>query len=218
MSNVVLWSGGADSTLVLDHYAGTSSEDYPTRAISIVSHPYLAKPFMRAQAQARKKYLELAKKRGYHVKYERMSISGNWLWGATSESFEHASAQPVIWLAALIQVLQHKDRLLLGYIRGDCFWHIKDKFEVAFRALCGLKGIEVEVEYPVEYDYKADILRKLRESKVPNSCWFTCEDTKNGQPCGECINCEAIEEAKTNWRYESKHRRFSDEMVEKRDK
>lgn len=201
MSYLVAWSGGADSTWVLHHYAGRSSEDYPIRVLSIDSHRHLSKPFMKAQRVARKNYLDLSKKRGYHIQYEKITVGGNWHWGKQPDSFRHGSAQPLIWLSALVQAANDGDIVLMGYIQGDVFWHIKDMFEESLIALCKLKGVNVTIEYPVEYDYKADILRRLKKDRVPESCWFSCEDTEDGKPCGSCVNCESIEEAKANWRY-----------------
>jgi hypothetical protein len=111
-----------------------------------------------------------------------------------------------MWLSSLIQAAANEDRIMFGYIRGDCFWHYRNEFENAFNALCALKGIEATLEYPIEYNYKADVLRKLKADNVPDCCWFTCEDTKHGEACGVCVNCEAIKEAKASWRYKSEHR------------
>lgn len=200
-SNIVVWSGGADSTWVLHHYAGVSSEDYPVRALSIASHPYLSKPFMKAQAVARNNYLALAKKRGYHIKYEKMTVGGNWIWKKPPDSFEHNTAQPLMWLSALSQAVGDGDSVLMGYIRGDCFWHTRSEFEKAFKAICELKGVNATLKYPVEYDSKASVLLKLKKAKVPASCWFSCEDTKDGTPCNECVCCDEIKAAKASWEY-----------------
>ena len=210
MSNVVIWSGGADSTWVLDHYAGVSSEDFPIRAVSIVAHPNLNKEFLKAQSIAQKNYLVLAKKRGYHIEHEKVSVRGNLKWGNPPDSFIHASGQPVMWLSALIQAVGDGDRALLGYIRGDCFWHIRDKFEGAFNAMCALKGVKAELSYPVEYQHKAGVLRKLKEAKIPDRCWFSCDQTTDGRPCNKCSKCDDIKNAKMDWQYRHETRPVED--------
>lgn len=216
MSNIVLWSGGADSTWLLHHYAGASSEDHRVRALTIAKHHYLSKPFLTAQGWAQLNYLALAKERGYHISHEKIEVDGDWTWGESSISFKHNPAQPLMWLSALAQAMGDGDTVLMGYIRGDCFWHFRDKFEAAFRAICDLKGVKATLEYPIEYQYKADILRELNKERIPDSCWFTCEDTQNGTPCGKCTNCEAISEAKRSWRYKSASRSDSQEKLIKR--
>ena len=205
MANVVLWSGGADSTFVLHQYAGVSCEDYPVRAFSVCSHPYLSKPFMRAQESSKRNYLKLAKRRKYHIRYERFLVGGNWSWGKIDDSFGHSTEQTLVWVSSLVQALNHGDTVLLGYIRGDCFWHIRNKFEAAFRSLCDLKGVSVSLKYPVEYNYKSDILLKLKEEKVSDSCWFSCEDTQDGKPCGVCSCCIEIADARSSRRYDKKY-------------
>lgn len=207
MSNhIVVWSGGADSTLVLNDYAGVSSQDYPVRAITVAAHPFLAKKALAAQSVAQRNYLALAKKRGYHIQHEKMSIRGKWTWGKTPEAFRHASSQPIMWLAMLMQSVGDGDTVHMGYIRGDCFWHIRSQFEAVFESFCKLKGVDAELNFPVEYHYKAEVLRKLREAKVPGSCWFGCEYTKNGKPCGACNKCDEIAYAKKHWLYKGANR------------
>jgi 7-cyano-7-deazaguanine synthase in queuosine biosynthesis len=184
---VIIWSGGADSTALLDYYAGSSSEDYPTIALSVSGHPYLSKAFVRKQNEVQKRYLKHAKGRGYHIRHERMRFSGNFEWGDAK-----SLNQAVMWLSAIIQVIKDKDQVLMGYIRRDDFWHYRREYEDAFRAACLAKGIEAKIGFPFEWDEKADILRRLKKAKVPDSCWFTCERTKAGKACGTCNKCTAV--------------------------
>lgn len=204
MGNIVLWSGGADSTLVLHQYAGASAEDYPVRAISVKSHPYLGSPFMAAQNKARGLYLDFAKGRGYHIKHEEVDVSGDFEF-LTAEHGEYL-AQPIMWLSVLFQVVGNEDNVLLSYIKSDIFWHRRHEFEEAFKALLKLKNIKATIEYPVEFYEKADVLRELKREKVPNNAWFVCESTTNGELCGQCCKCDEIKYAKKHWRYKSEKR------------
>jgi hypothetical protein len=191
MTYLVAWSGGADSTAVLQHYAEASSVDYPVRAISIVGHPQLLKPFMHAQEWARLNYLAWAKKKGMHIKHERISMSGNFELRTTEDN--HWRAQPLLWLSVLIQEVGDGDEVLLGYIRHDNFWHVRNLFADAFAAGCALKGVTATLNFFGEWWSKADVLERLRKARVPDRCWFTCESTPDGKPCGTCSKCKEVD-------------------------
>ncbi|GAG31920.1 unnamed protein product, partial [marine sediment metagenome] len=148
-------------------------------------HPRLHKPFIKAQNEAQKRYLKWAKKKGYHIKHERMAYYGNVEWNGPTTG----CAQPTLWLATLIQAIGDQDVVMMGYNHKDDFWHYRSDFENAFYALCKLKGVKAELELPFEWKKKRDLYAMLRVDKVPNNCWFSCEDTAKGKPCGVCDKC-----------------------------
>jgi 7-cyano-7-deazaguanine synthase in queuosine biosynthesis len=190
---VVLWSGGADSTLVLNDYSKVSSEGYPLIALSITGHPNLHGPFVKAQNAAQKRYLKFAKRKGYHIKHYRMKVGGNFVWGGDHSG----TAQPTVWLGALAHVIGHNDTVLAGYTQNDGFWHFNHQFREAFKAICALKELKgVTIEFPLEYTEKKNVLRRLVDGKIPASCWFSCDSTRNSKPCGRCSKCEDIKEAR----------------------
>lgn len=188
---VVLWSGGMDSTALLHHYAGVSSEDYPVTALTITKHPQLNKHFIKAQNAAQKRYLKFAKQKGYHIKHERMGYSGTFRYNGPHSG----RSQPTVWLASLIQTLDDKDIVLMGYMRTGCFWHYRGYFVNAFNAMQKLKGVDAKLEFPFEWDNKAEIYARLHADKVPNNCWFSCEETKTSKACGTCDKCVSIKKA-----------------------
>lgn len=188
--NVVLWSGGADSTAVLNHWGGVSCEDYPIVALSIVAHPCLNEHQIKKQNEVQARYLKHAKRKGYHIKHMKMEFSGDFSWKDT------ASPQPCMWLSALLQVIQDGDTVFCGYIRSDCVWHRIHEFKSIFSASCALKEIDATLKFPWEWERKVDILRRLRKGKVPDSCWFSCDDTNNGRACRKCSKCKEVSDAR----------------------
>lgn len=74
--NVIIWSGGADSTALLEYYAGVSSKDYPVHAISISAHPNLRDTQLSAEKKARERYLDLARKKGYWIRTQEIEFGG----------------------------------------------------------------------------------------------------------------------------------------------
>jgi len=196
---LVAWSGGADSTLLLDWYAETSSKVQQVVALSVTGHPHLFAEFVKKQNEVQKRYLKHLRRKGYHVQHQRMEMSGTFSFG---EPKTDAIAQPLVWLSTIVQVVQDGDRVLMGYIRDDCFWHNRHLFEKAFHSLCRLKGVDVKLEYPLEWEEKVGVLRRLKRGKVPDSCWFSCEKTKNGKPCGKCSKCLEIKRARKTLKLE----------------
>jgi len=189
---VVLWSGGADSTLLLHQYAGVSSEDYPVVALSVIGHPNLNKHQISAQNAAQQRYLKFAKKKGYHIDHQTVITSGKFVWGGDHDG----NAQPVVWLGALAQIVGKNDIVLMGYIRDASFWHFNHEFKEAFRTMCGLKGLEAKLSFPLEYHHKWEVMQDLKSEKIPDNCWFSCDGTANKKPCGSCSKCKEIEDAK----------------------
>lgn len=198
---IVLWSGGADSTEILTWLASASSECYPKIALSVTGYNgQINKKQLMGQNAAQIRYLKWANKKGYHIKHERIAMTGSFV-ARGDPAQKMAMAQPVVWLSAVINVVDEGDTIYMGYNRGSSFWHNRSLFEDAFHAVCRLKGIKAKLEYPLEWDFKADILRKLRKKKVPNNCWFSCDKTEDGKACGECSKCKKMAEAKKHWRY-----------------
>jgi len=193
MTNVVLYSGGADSTVLLDYYAGSSCRDYPIKAFS-VRYVGINEEQMHFENIARKKYLELAKLKGYWIEHYNISIDCR---DILKRSKDGNAIQPIMWMCGIMPFMNDEDVLMCGYISGDCLWHIKHEYVTAFNSLCALKGIRAELKFPNEWKNKKDIVDYLKEAKMPKSCWFNCEKpTLSGKACGECNKCMEIKNAK----------------------
>lgn len=196
---------------MLHHWAGSSSEDYPVFAVTVQHHRHLSKPFMKAQHYAQLQYLALATKKGYHIRHEVVRVDGNFSWGVDENNGPKGrgcpTAQAIMWLYAIMQVVGDGDKVLVGYIKGDSFWHYRDEFVKTFDAMCKLKGVRATLVYDLEWLTKPDILRLLNNAKIPQRCWFSCERVDNdGKPCGSCSKCDEIAYAKKHWRYKSDKR------------
>jgi 7-cyano-7-deazaguanine synthase in queuosine biosynthesis len=196
--NVVVWSGGVDSTYTLNWLAGTSSRDYPVVAVSVTKYPQINEMQMMLQNRAQKEYLKFAKKKGFHIEHQRISVSGNLVFHYEGGE---AMAQPIAWLSSVMPCLKKEDNVYFAYIRNDCFWHNRHKFEKVFDAICEMKGIEAKLKYPFEWTHKAQILGRLKKAKVPDRCWHSCDKPVNNKACGKCSKCKSIIEAKKSELY-----------------
>jgi len=209
--NIVVWSGGADSTWLLHHWAGASSEDHRVVALTVRHHRFLSKPFLKAQRKAQEAYLKLAKKRGYHIDHQMIRVDGHFSWGVDVNSGPRGrgcpTAQAIMWLYAIMQVVGDGDKVLVGYIKGDSFWHYRDEFARTFDAMCKLKGVRATLVYDLEWQSKPDILRLLKKARIPQRCWFSCESVgEDGKACGNCSKCDEIAYAKKHWQYKTDER------------
>lgn len=190
MKYLVVWSGGADSTAMLNYYAGISSEDYPIRAITISDHRYIDKRQMECQRRAQDRYLKFSKEKGYWINQEVMTIGGDF-WMNTPESGN--PQQPIMWLSAACQVVNDKETVLFSYIKQDCLWHFKREFEDAFKGLCDLRGVDAKLEFPFEWKTKGEVLELLEKDGVPESCWWSCEHPRvDYSRCGVCEKCKEV--------------------------
>lgn len=182
--SVVVWSGGADSTMLLTERAFASSKANPVIAITVVAYPQIPLVQLQSQAIAQKRYLGWAKKSGFHVSHIRLTVKTvNGLLG------DHVT-QPLVWVAQIAPFLPEHCRLSFGYIGPDKFWHRRHEADEAIAALQKLAKSTWDVDYPYESSSKADILTALRGWKVPNSCWWSCEDARVvGSACRKCKKC-----------------------------
>jgi len=184
----VIWSGGADSTLALTMYASYSSVQTPVKALTIKGHRQLNKWQLRNEKKARNVYLKWAKKQGYHVQHVTAKVEVN--------SNATSGGQADLWLCHLSPYIEKDETVVFPYIKSDDFWHIKHEFVTAFNALSGLKRVTREIIFPLEWHYKWQIVRDLKEWKVPDDCWWTCDQPNKSKPCGKCLKCKALKEAR----------------------
>lgn len=189
MANVIVWSGGADSTALLDHYAGTSSEDYPVKAISISKHPNLVKKQTEYEGKARKRYLELAKARGYWIEHEEIEFGDGF--SAHGPKDDGPPGQLMMWMCAITPCVSDGDRVMFAYIRGDAMWHYKHEFVSAFDAIMDLKGVKATLEFPFEWMTKKEVFEHLKKAKISSKYWWSCERPRvDGTRCGRCHKCK----------------------------
>ena len=197
MDNIigVVWSGGADSTCVLTRQAMLSSASNPVRAYTlIVSHNVISAQTQ--QAKARVRYLKWAKKQGFHIQHTEVNLS-------SESGMDSRIGQYGLWLTGLFPWLLHCTEVNFGYIQGDSFYKthkttvISERFLFAWDALCRLTESTIRLKYPLWDVTKEEVLSRLSSMGVPDNCWWTCDNPKlKTKPCGECLKCVALKEAR----------------------
>jgi 7-cyano-7-deazaguanine synthase in queuosine biosynthesis len=203
-ANVVVWSGGADSTLVLTDLLTNSTQHWPVLTLTVDRHPQLSRPALELQRAARKRYVAWAKKRGYHLVTRTVGIDSSKGLNITSQS--------LLWLTTLVPYVRNLEVLHFGYVNGDEFWHTR---EHALAAMTNMRKLSdrpaLSVQFPLEYVRKPAVLERLRKAGVPNDCWWSCETPVKGRACRSCWKCFEIEQARAALRsatYRKASKRF----------
>lgn len=196
--HVVVWSGGLDSTLVLDKVCSANMD----RCIwaHTINWDMLNDSKVKKEKEARKNYLSYAKKKGYDIAHRTITVTADM--GAPDLGL----AQCLAWFSYVIPYLPKKSRVYLGYHVGDDFWEKVDEVDSYVKAATVIGNRDVVLEYPLQFKSKYDILKELKVRGVPSSCFWTCENPKKRNrkivSCGKCTPCINLKTAK----YESKLR------------
>ena len=187
--DIVVWSGGLDSTLVLDRLCSSGKEVWAFSVIWDMIDGLKTKQ----ERIARKNYLKFAKEKGYIISYREVFIRANM--GA-----DHLGcAQALAWLSFLTSYLPEKSNLYFGYHKGDEFWGSISFLKHFIKYVCILGERKVKVLYPLQYLRKHNILREIKECRIPLSCVWTCEHpiSRRGKVicCGKCGPCITLRTA-----------------------
>lgn len=197
--HVVVWSGGMDSTLVLDRVCSAN----PDRCIwaHTINWDMLNGLKVKKEKEARKNYLSCAKKKNYNIAHRMITVTANM--GAEALG----PAQALAWFSHVIAYLPENSILYLGYHSGDEFWEYALLFEKFIDTAAKISGRKIKLCYPLQYMGKCDILEEFRSRKIPLSCFWTCEKPKRRGnkifSCGKCTPCINLKTAK----YESRLRK-----------
>jgi len=180
---LLTWSGGCDSTYLLNYLCQYATKDSPVRTISI-NHPQIAAYDM--QVMARQRILEeLIDNRHYHIDHTEVEIINN---GPASCVSGTGSNQAAIWVSMALLYLNEGEDLYLGFIKKDDIWHSWPHMKTMFEEGLKLMGKTGKLNLHTEHLTKWEILKGLKEDKLLDMTWH-CEDDSL-TPCGRCISCE----------------------------
>lgn len=196
---LVSWSGGCDSTLVLfdlctaqkereDSGSGLIIQDFEkVRAISVF-HDQSDKDKKILEARARRRIYNEFKKRGLH--FESLTVHIRNIQGET----RGGGLESAVWILSAIPYLLKKETFHVGYIREDDVWHDRDAYIKGYNGIQELIGNEGGVKFPLEWDTKLDVVKRLQDAKLFDLTWW-CEKPKDKKPCGTCKPCYRMEAA-----------------------
>lgn len=207
--HVVIWSGGMDSTLVLDQVCA----DNPSRCIwaYTVNWDMLNDLKVKKEKEVRRNYLSYAAKKGYHIAHRTIRVTANM--GAEDLGF----AQGLAWFSYITPYLPKNSILYFGYHSGDATSaECAPLFEKLIKTVAKISTRKIRLSFPLQFKGKCGILEEFKSRQIPLSCFWTCEDPKRRSGkivrCGKCTPCIKLKAAV----YESKLRKSVKVKKEKR--
>lgn len=190
--SLVVWSGGADSTLVLHDLAQYSSAKHPVRAVSF-EHTNVAGA--EEQYYARNRILKLLRGRGHHIRHTLVTVKTH---GDFEFRGENSDPQAVFWTLAT-QMLRDDEDLYYGYTKEASWWrggHFARMF-TEFQQAASRRGC---LYMPLGSMARPAVLHRLKEVGLLKLVWW-CESGTPGprpatgrkrakRPCGKCESCK----------------------------
>lgn len=181
---LVLWSGGADSTLTLWDVL----RDPAIGRVHALSFDHHNVPAAREHRRARRSIRAWLRRQGLKFKHTELAIYPNAKireFDVTGGGLQH----PVIWLPNTIPYMRKEEDVYLAYIHGDDFWHHRQSLIWAFGYLAEVAGKVGNLMFPLEYTRKFQVLQRLRKTRgLVSRIWY-CENPQAGKPCGKCTSC-----------------------------
>lgn len=187
MSDLVLFSGGCDSTLVLYTQAMNQLKNNAIyNRVTAVSINHDQVPSQKQQQNARSKIKAEFIKRELPIDWIDVTItqSGGFIAGG-------GTSQPVLWLPTAALYLKAGDTLYTGYHSGDGYWVFHNEAELALQSfLKVMDKKDIKIEHQLQFKDKACIIRELKERGLYDLCWYCEEPTPSDTPCGNCTPCK----------------------------
>lgn len=183
--HVVVWSGGYDSTLILDRLC--SSRDKNVWAFA-VDWDMVDELKRKQEKTARERYREYAKTKGYTFSYQTVTVS------ADMSAGDLGLPQALAWVNYVAPYLPERAKVYFGYHRGDDFWAFSHLAKRILRIVALFGERRVQPVYPLKLLSKREIIHEFRQRGIPDSCAWSCEEPKltlEGlvTPCGFCAPC-----------------------------
>jgi hypothetical protein len=188
--NLLLWSGGNDSTLVLHdllHNGWLYVRDgaiEPTVWTLTIELPGLGA--IEEQRAARQRIGEALRARGAHFTEHVLTIDGT-----KNRHQGDGLILPPLWIGNGVSLLGDDDDLYAGYVLGDSALKSRDALIKMFDAAQRLGRKHGRLILPLEYTPKRDVLRRLDEAGLGGLTW-TCEKPVSGNACGTCGPCTTL--------------------------
>lgn len=197
---MVIWSGGADSTLVLlqeieranaarrgdkkhFHHGDSTVTALTFKSVQIVD---------RGQDKAREVIKEKIKDLpgGEHVRYAEVEVK----FGGSTEGYTGPSQpQAAIWLTQAALLCGFRERVCFGWVREDDAWHYTAHLHAAWNALMAILGKHSELATPLEWLHKSNVIHELEVRGMLEHVWWCSEpreedgDLKVCKLCRSCI-------------------------------
>lgn len=201
---LVIWSGGLDSTTLLDQFARESTKEKPILTFSFETD-FLQGNKVVKEREVRKNYLKYAKKMGYHIDSRTIKVKSD------ISVVGRGWPQQVFWMSFILPFIPEDSDVNIGFVQGDCVWMAVSNFYTIFNEFKYIGNREnVKLSFPFAYTTKCEVWKKFKEAKIPHNCFWTCEfpvKTKTGiRSCGRCNPCISLVMAKKELKCRNKRK------------
>lgn len=181
---LIPWSGGFDSTALVI-WAFSNGIPFDTCYFNITNNKNIAS----IELKRRKKILKKLKKKYSHNPHVEDIIGNTGIVKCKGELL-----LPLTWCCSLLLTMDTNkySEVHMGYIKGDCFWHVRHEFEKMFYYGQKLKlsGI-TKIRYPFEWYNKQYIKNEYYGyfDDILDLVWY-CEAPNGDEACEECVSCK----------------------------
>lgn len=198
--HVVIWSGGADSTLLLKRVAekyGTS--DKPVLALSL-DHHAIGEQKTKIERIVRKTILATLHAQGLNIIHTNIKVEGENVQRYTGGG----AIQAFLWLTHLMLYIPSRANVYIGYLYDDSFWHYKEEFIKMAHWSSSIADKPINIRMPLQGLTKADVLEMIHTEGLYDDIWYCERPTDDLKSCGgECNACKTHTMALVKLAYEA---------------
>jgi len=189
------WSGGFDSTaLLLKALKDETVNEINTVSFQLENNGKQSKAEKKSRIKIEKLLIEK-----YPIEVQKWTSKTTQVIPVIQINGYVGLTQPIIWATylplSLGQNIKYNHEIWLGYVRFDCFWHIKHEFEMIFKNACKITHKQGTIVYPLEWEYKEHIVKNYFNNnidvyKATSSCEVdTVYTPKHWSKCS-CDKCK----------------------------
>jgi len=185
--NIVIYSGGIDSTALVYLQGCKSTKENPLYTISVREHFRMNKAQFKAQTIARENYLVWAKRRKHYIIPQEIVVKGN-------AAVDNGLRQHHYWITLFSTCFANGDNVFWGETSYGKSLLIKEMLE----KLNTFQGIKAKHNFPFTLDNDWPD-RIIKANKIPRKCLHVCDKMIKGKLCGDkdicnCPKCYRISE------------------------
>ncbi len=187
MRNIVLWSGGCDSTLLL-YQLSKSNPDKSVHAVSICTSYAPDAIEIKREKVCREKIKKHFNEMGINnILYTEINVDM-----PLNEEFESWTSLmffPIIYLGNITPYLKHGDIVYQAYIKEDIELHFKYPILNLAKLVSAIIGVNFEYKFPFEYKSKIDVVDEIIKLGLLDKVSWCSHPLKDGSPCKKCRSC-----------------------------
>ena len=207
MKDVVLFSGGLDSTLTVLLLLEERKKSYNKEPLYLLSfeNPFINNLKRIKEKEARKNNIEKIK--DIYPDIELHEITSMIKIDAPTCHTSLASntmglKQPLMWLLPSIEMFDKDVNLYISYIIGDCAPYMEHEIQELVKISNKISGTNIQLYFPLRHCNKIDIIEKFIENKkyieLLDLVW-TCENplldgttVDTIASCSKCVPCKTF--------------------------